>query len=276
MGLFDPTTAPLSDRSYAVDAWDNLSKKQRHEESMRMAVHAAMVDRVDQNAGRLLNQLQTMDVLENTLVMFLVDNGASPEKPNSEGALEEPWGSVGTFESIGRSWANVADTPLRLWKATSHEGGINTPMIVHWPKGIAESMRGGIYREPCHLIDLLPTWMELAGKSARYPGRSEQTNIPPLDGISLVPSFASESLGREKALYFEFGSGKAVRDGRWKLVRSRLNAWELYDLSQDRTETKNLASAHPQRAKRMEQDWYEWYKDCTGKAWESKKKRKSK
>ncbi len=276
MGLFDPKTAPLSDRSYAADAWHNLSEKQQHDESMRMAIHAAMVDRVDQNVGRLLKQLEAMSELKNTLVMFLVDNGASPEKPNPKGAVKEPWGSVGTFESIGRNWANVADTPLRLWKATSHEGGINTPMVVHWPKGIAESMRGEVYRQPCHLIDLLPTWMELAGKSATYPSESKQTNIPPLDGISLAPSFVGKSIERRKPLYFEFGSGKAVRDGNWKLVRSRTNAWELYDLSQDRTETNNLASTQPDRVKQMEQSWHDWYKDCTGKEWASKKKGKSK
>ncbi len=276
MGLFDPKTAPLSERTYEANLWESMSEQQRHDESMRMAIHAAMVDCVDQNVGRLVAQLKKTGELDNTLILFLVDNGASAERPNAKGAPKEPWGSVGTFEAIGRNWANVSDTPLRLWKATSHEGGINTPMIAHWPKGIAESMRGSFYREPCHLIDLLPTWMAMAGPSAQYPGRSEQEDIPAIDGVSLLPSFAGKSLERGKPLFFEFGSGKAVRDGNWKLVRSRTKAWELYNLARDRTETKDLSTTEPERAKRMQEAWLAWYRDCTGKAWTEpvKKKRK--
>lgn len=267
LGLFEAQVAPLSERTYAADAWQTLTDEQRHDESMRMAIHAAMVDRVDQNIGRLVAQLDKSGELDNTLIMFMVDNGASAERPNAKGAPKEPWGSVGTFEAIGRNWANVADTPLRLWKATSHEGGINTPMIAYWPKGIAESMRGRFYREPCHLIDLLPTWMQLAGSTAKYPGVSKETDIPAIDGVSLLPTFAGNSLTREKPLFFEFGSGKAVRDGAWKLVRNRTNAWELYNLASDRTETNDLAAVEPDRAERMEQAWHAWYRDCTGKTW---------
>jgi arylsulfatase len=109
--------------------------------------------------------------------------------------------------------------------------------------------------------------MQLAGSSAKYPGVSKQTDIPTIDGVSLLPTFAGNSLKREKPLFFEFGSGKAVRDGAWKLVRSRTKAWELYNLASDRTETNDLAAVEPDRAGRMEQAWHAWYRGCTGKTW---------
>lgn len=176
-------------------------------------------------------------------VLFLADNGASPERP------QKP-----DVDPDAESWANVCDTPLRKWKATSHEGGINTPMIAHWPKGIQAT--GSIYREPRHLI-------ELAGAS--HPGGSTQSAIPPLEGISLTPSFRGGPLNRNEPLFFEFGSGKAVHHGRWKLVRARDAAWELYDLEMDRTETNDLAAVHPDRVSGLSAAWAIWYKRCTGK-----------
>ena len=266
MGLFNPKTAPLSDpEAPGVGEWETMSDADRHKESMRMSIHAAMVDRVDQNIGRLVAKLKQMGEFENTLIFFLVDNGASAERPNAKGAAPEPWGSVGTFEAIGKSWANVADTPMRFWKMTSYEGGINTPMIAHWPKGIAKTMQGEFYREPCHLIDMLPTSMELAGNTAKYPGESSQMNIAPIDGISIVPSFMGDSLDRERPLFFQFGKGKAVHDDDWKLVRSGSEPWELYNLVDGRTETRNVVSSHPDRAQQMQEAWDQWYLQCTGR-----------
>lgn len=266
MGLFDPETAPLSDpEASGIGTWASISEADRHKESMRMSIHAAMVDRVDQNVGRLVAKLRQMREFENTLILFLVDNGASAERPNAKGAPPQPWGSVGTFEAIGKNWANVADTPMRFWKMTSYEGGVNTPMIAHWPRGIAKTMQGEFYREPCHLIDMLPTWMELAGSTARYPGESSQTDIAPLDGISIIPSFAGRSFNRERPLFFQFGKGKAVHDGDWKLVRNGSEPWELHNLADARTETQNVASSHPDRAQKMQEAWHQWYQQCTGK-----------
>ena len=275
-GLFDPKVAPLSEPDWGRDAWAALSKEERHKESMRMAIHAAMVDRVDQNVGRLVARLRERGKFDNTLILFLVDNGASAESPNRKGAPPEPWGSVGTFESIGRQWAMTCDTPLRLWKATSHEGGIATPMIAHWPRGIPT--RGAICRERCHLIDLLPTWMELAGPAAKHPGESKEADIPPLDGVSLAPTFSGKPIGRKAPLFNQWGSGKAMIDGNWKLVRKKKSAWELYDLAADRTETNDLASANPDRVKSMERAWNVWYKACTGRepSVTDKKKKKKK
>lgn len=257
MGLFDESVAPLSEATHVV--WSDMGEEERRVEAKRMEIHAAMVDSVDQNVGRLVEKLRETGELENTLILFLVDNGASAERPNAGGAPMEPWGSVGTFEAIGKHWANVADTPLRLHKAKSHEGGINTPMIAHWPAGI--SGKGEINREVCHLIDFLPTFMEMGGGS--YPGEATG-DIPEIDGISLMPVFSGGNLEREDPLFFEFGGGKAVRDGKWKLVRAGNEDWELYDFSVDRTETNDLAGEHPERVGQMREAWEAWYRDCTG------------
>ncbi len=270
-GLFDPKVAKLSEPEW--NQWESLSKQDKKKEAMRMSIHAAMVDRVDQNVGRLVKKLRELDKLDNTLILFLVDNGASPEKPNRKNAPMEPWGSVGTFESIGRSWATVANTPLRKWKTSSHEGGANTPLIAHWPQGIANP--GRTNREPCHLVDVMPTVMKLAG--ATYPQKLHGKPIPPVRGISLLPTLKNKPLVRDEPLYWQYGSGSAIRDGKWKLVRSR-STWELYDMSVDRTETNDLAAKHPDRVEQMGKQWNAWYKDCTGSEYQlaKKKKRKSK
>ena len=147
-------------------------EKEKAKQALRMQIHAAMVDRVDQNVGRIVKQLEKNGQLDNTLILFLVDNGASHENPGKRGPKDEsvPMGSVGSFEAIGQSWANAVNTPLRKWKVQGLEGGICTPMIAHWPGGITTDP-GGVCREACHLIDVLPTIMELAGNSAHYPDR---------------------------------------------------------------------------------------------------------
>ena len=250
LGLFDEKVTPLSDADHTP--WSELSEKERKDEALRMQIHAAMVDRMDQNIGRLIGRLEELQKLENTLILFLVDNGASPEKPkrgyknpNSE------WGSVGSFEAIGQSWANAVNSPFKKWKIQSMEGGICTPMIAHWPKGIQLS-KNSIARDPCHLIDVLPTFMELAGKQAEYPN-----NLPKLDGISLTSTFSGKKLLRDDPLFFQFGSWQAIRQDQWKLVKRKKEPWQLYDLSKDRTETKDLALQFPDRANSMKKKWIE-------------------
>lgn len=274
MGLFDGGVAPLSDPESATpEAWETLSVDDRRRESHRMAIHAAMVHQVDRNVGRIVAKLSELRQLDDTLILFLSDNGASPERPKKPDIdPRAAWGSVRSFESIGKAWANVCDTPLRKWKATSHEGGINTPMIAHWPGGIRNG--GRICREPCHLIDLLPTWAELAG--AVHPGESPESGIPPMEGVSIVPTFAGKSTRREAPLFFEFGSGNAVHHGKWKVVRSRNSPWELYDIESDRTETRNLAASHPDLVGELASRWEGWYLRCTGRGYSGKQPREEK
>ncbi|MFP6904427.1 MAG: arylsulfatase [Verrucomicrobiota bacterium] len=260
MGLFDAASTPLSPPEHAD--WKALPDAQRKQEALRMQIHAAMVDRVDQNVGRLVAALKAQDAFENTLIFFLVDNGASHERPSrGKKDPEAPWGTVGSFEAIGQSWANAANSPLRKWKVQGLEGGINTPMIAHWPRGIRAG-KGSICREPSHLVDLLPTWMELAGKDAVYPAA-----FRPLDGISLVPTLHGKALKRGRPLFFQYGSWQVIRDGKWKLAQAKSGPWELYDLSTDRTETRNRAGEYPERVADLKEQWHAWYRACTGKDW---------
>lgn len=260
-GLFEAKTAPLSDQENTD--WSTLSEPEKKEETLRMQIHAAMVDRMDQNIGRLVEKLNIMEKLENTLIFFLVDNGSSHEKPK-RGMKNEAadWGSVGSFEAIGQSWANATNSPFRKWKVQGLEGGICTPMIAHWPEGI-RLPRNSISREPCHLIDFVPTFMELAGGQVQYP-----KEIPCVDGISITPTFSGKKLKRGKPLFFQYGGWQVIREEQWKLVQHKKDPWQLYDLSKDRTETKNLASSFPDRVQKMKNSWEEWARELgvvTGK-----------
>ncbi|MEX0321774.1 MAG: arylsulfatase [Puniceicoccaceae bacterium] len=262
MGLFDPEKAPMTvpDRPYD---WDSLSPQEKSNEAKRMEVHAAMVDRIDQNIGRLVEKITDLGELDNTLILFLSDNGASPEKPKvKDHDPSAPWGTVGRYDTFGPSWAQVSETPLRKWKGSSHEGGINTPLIAHWPAVIQPTKKW--YREPVHLIDILPTILDITG--AEYPGESSEADIPPVDGVSFLAALKGGTHQREKPLFFQFGGGSAMRDGKWKLVRSR-KEWELYDFSKYRTENQDLAVEMPELVKQMSRAWETWYVECTGEAY---------
>lgn len=267
MGLFQEGVAQLSEPEHTP--WSALAEKEKKNEALRMQIHAAMVDRMDQNIGRLTSKLREIGQMENTLILFLVDNGASHEKPSR--GVKNPsarWGSVGSFEAIGQSWANATNSPLRKWKVQGLEGGICTPMIAHWPDGI-KLPKNSISREPCHLIDFVPTFMELAGEKARYP-----KNLPPLDGISLTPTFAGKKIEREKPIFFQYGGWQVLREGSWKLVQKKNDPWQLYELGKDRTETRNLASKFPERVMQMKTRWEELAREVglTMKPQKSKKK----
>jgi len=260
MGLMDLRIAPLSEPDWGGKVWRDLADDDKKTEAMRMEIHAAMVDRVDQNVGRIVCKLKEFRKIDNTLILFLIDNGASPETTSAKyHGPDAPMGSVASFESIGRAWATVANTPLRKWKTSSHEGGACTPMIVHWPDRIKQ--QGKFYREPAHLIDIMATITDIA--RARYPGEVNGQHIPPMEGVSLLPALSGGRHTRTNPLFWQFGNGSAIREGRWKLVRSGWQ-WELYDMLSDRTETNDLASAHPAMVKRMGQKWDQWYKGCTG------------
>ena len=251
MGLFNQEVAPLSNPEH--EEWKYLSDQEKEEEALRMEIHAAMVDRMDQNIGRLLQRLEEHRKLENTLIIFLVDNGASHERPRKK--VWDPaaeWGSVGSFEAIGQSWANAINSPFKKWKVQGMEGGICTPMIAYWPEGIKLPINT-ISRSPCHLIDFVPTFMELAGEEAKYP-----SGLPGLDGISIVPTFSGKKLIRTNPLFFQYGSWQAIRQNQWKLVQRKQEPWQLYDLDQDRTETRDLAGEFSERVKNMKKSWDGW------------------
>lgn len=216
-----------------------------------MAVHAAMVDSMDRAIGRVLDQLHAMKAFENTLVLFLSDNGASAEvMVRGDGHdPKAPLGSAYTYLCLGAGWSTVCNTPFRRHKTWVHEGGCATPLIAHWPKSI--KLRGELRGDPAHVIDVVPTIMELAGMK-RSP-----VDAPKVPGYSLLPTFAKDGSLRREYLWWLHDGNRAIRMGDWKLVAAKGDPWELYNLRGDRTETNNLASVNPSKVRKLELDWTE-------------------
>ncbi len=244
--------------------WSHLSNEQREFQAKKMAIHAAMVDRMDQEIGRVLAQLRTMGVMDDTLVFFLSDNGASAEIM-VRGDGHDPQAECGTgatFLSIGPGWSSLANTPFRRHKTWVHEGGISTPLIVHWPKGIAA--RGELRHTPGHLIDLVPTILEAAG--GKLPGQAKNFPVP-LPGKSLLPLFIKDGTVTHDSLWWLHEGNRALRVGDWKIVAAgQESPWELYDMSSDRSESKNLASGKPDKVRELAAIWAKQLEECTALA----------
>ena len=243
----------IAARDPLVRNWDELSEEKKIEMDLRMAIYAAQVDRMDQGIGQIVAALKQTASFENTLILFLSDNGGTAEggplglESNQPGEL----GSVDSFATYGRSWASASNTPFREYKHWVHEGGIATPFVVHWPAGF--SARGQFRDRPGHLIDVMATVVDVA--HAHYPLSFDGHDITPLEGISLAPSFARDEPDRGP-LFWEHEGNRAVRLGRWKLVAKGIDGpWELYDLQHDRTEARDLAREQPDRLRDMAAMW---------------------
>jgi arylsulfatase A-like enzyme len=237
---------------YAVD-WESLTPEQKSFQADKLVVHAAMVDRMDQEIGRLLKQIEAMKALDDTLIFFLSDNGASAEIL-VRGDGHDPQaslGSAGSFLCLGPGGSTVCNAPFRRHKMWVHEGGVSTPMIAHWPKGIAA--RGELRRQVGHLIDFVPTICELAGVALNGTTSSDTPKLP---GRSLSPSFAKD-LTEVREIYFHHMNNRGLRLGDWKIVadKSGPSAWELYNLAEDRTERHDLAAKFADRVKAMAARW---------------------
>jgi arylsulfatase len=234
--------------------WKTLTPEQREFQANKMAIHAAMVDRMDREIGRVLDQVRAMGALENTLVFFLSDNGASAEIM-VRGDGHDPHAECGTgatFLSIGPGWSSLANTPFRRHKTWVHEGGIATPLIVQWPKGIAT--RGDLRHSPGHIIDLVPTILEAAGGRRLEKGREQ--NIPPAPAKSLIPLFARDGTVTHDSLWWLHEGNRALRAGDWKIVAAgRDSPWELYDLRSDRSESHDLAKNQPAKVSELAAIW---------------------
>lgn len=299
LGIIGPES-PLTE---TVGDWDVCENKQW--EARCMEVYAAMVDAMDQGIGRIVRTLQEHDQLDNTIILYLQDNGGCAEDLGRNGPKNwqlkgtEPMtpdqfqtqsrppmrtrdgrpvvggtqimpGPENTYIAYGENWANVSNTPFKQYKHWVHEGGISTPLIVHWPAGLDESSRGKLRRQPGQLPDIMATCVDVAG--AQYPNEYKGNKITPLQGVSLKPAFNTDDPIEREALYWEHEGNRAVRVGDWKLVsradaRARLHDgtetlamkdWELYDLGTDRSETNNLAGQHPDRVKQMAARWQAW------------------
>ena len=281
----------ITDRDKGVPPWQEVEDRAWFER--RMEVYAAMIDRMDQGVGRVVEALKKSGRFENTLILFLADNGGCAEEYGSRGPVKpdptKPFelrpmgtgelqtrmqplvtrdgrpvrtgkgvvpGPADTYIAYGKAWANASNTPFRLYKHWVHEGGISTPLIAHWPAVIRR--RGELEHQPGHLIDIMATCVDVSG--ATYPKEYRGNDIRALEGKSLVPAFDGRKIERV-ALFWEHEGNRAVRVGRWKLVaRGERGPWELYDLQTDRTERRNLAKERPDRVRILAALWLEYAK----------------
>ena len=253
MGLIDPKWKLSSRDSRAYD-W--ASANHDHED-LRMAVYAAMIDSMDQNIGRLMAALKKSGEADNTLVLFLSDNGGCAEEPGGRSPKIIP-GPKEFYAAVGPSWGWAQNAPFRRYKKWAHEGGIATPCIAWWPGQIkANSITKGV----SHIIDFMPTFLELAG--GKYPAKHKGNDILPVEGKSLLPILNGGKRGGHDQIAWQWSGNRALREGKWKLVWDKLDKrWSLFDLEADRTETNDLASANPKRVVRLKKDWFAWAMKC--------------
>ncbi|HTG38769.1 arylsulfatase [Sphingomonas sp.] len=254
-GLIGPNTGlgPVSE--YQTE-WDALSEEDKSRFDYMMAVYAASISRVDQSVGRLAAHLKSIDQFDNTLILIMSDNGGNAESgpPGRTGAA--PWGGPTSNIFVGMNWATLQNTPFRAYKHFTHEGGIATPLIAHWPAGITGKRQGALERAPGHMIDIMPTLMELTG--ARYPEKLQGHDILPYEGVSLAPLFRGRPVTRSKPMFWAHEGNRAIRDGRWKAVKRLGYPWQLFDMDTDRTERTDLSSGQPARLANMAATWEAW------------------
>ena len=266
LGVVEPHWG-LSAADLRVPVWRDAEDQDYWD--LTMAVYAAMIDRMDQGIGRVLDKLREIGEEENTLVLFLSDNGGCAECIHN--TPDVPPGPVDSYHTVDASWANVSNTPFRLFKRFDHEGGIATPLVARWPRVIREG--GRLTPAVGHIIDFMPTFVELA--QATYPQRFNDHDVLPMEGRSLAPVLRGESAGEPRTLFWSVVGAEAVRDGKWKLVRqgpesARVGmrtppgheAWELYDMEADRCELYNLAGEQPDRVEELERRFDEWAARC--------------
>ncbi len=256
MGLIDASW-PLTPRPEAIPAWDSLEPDVQDRYDHLMAIFAATLDRVDQSIGRLVDHLRATKQLDNTLILFMSDNGGNAEAGVPGRFVGDVLGDRNSTVFVGQCWAHLENTPFRLYKHYNHEGGIATPLVAHWPAGIPQDRRGQWERQPGHLIDIMATCVDVA--DATYPAELNGQAITPLEGVSLVPALAGRDLQRSNPLFFEHEGNAAIRRGDWKLVREGASGpWELFNLQTDRTEQVDLSGSQPQLVQELEAEWLAW------------------
>lgn len=260
LGLIDESW-PLSPRPNVIPAWKKLSDGEKDKQDLRMATFAAMVDCVYQNVGKIIAKLKELGEFENTLILFLHDNGGCSQGSKlGSNKKEGVCGTADSFAYYGMCWANASNTPFRRYKKWIHEGGIATPLIAHWPSGIDTGLRGTLVNTPAHVIDIMPTLAELG--AAKYPGTFKGNEIIPVEGVSLAPAFRGENFHRDEPLFFEHEGNLGMRLGQWKLVAIKGKPWELYSIEKDRTEMNNLANQMPDKVAELSARYAQWSKRC--------------
>ena len=272
LGLINPDEMPIAQNA-SGRKWEDETNKAF--QSANMEVHAAMIDCVDQNIGRIIAELKRRGIFDNTLIIFTSDNGASSENytigdfdrhDRTRGGQmvvrnsPTPGGQL-TYNYLHTGWAGAVNAPYRYWKTTQFHGGTAAPTIVHWPAGMAEEKEGTIMSQPCTFLDVMPTCLELAG--ATYPSFYNGNSIKPMcdEARSFVPLLQDkESWEDERTLYWEHERGKAVRKGNWRLTALANGGWQLFDLAHDLSETNNVAAEHPEKVREMKSLWNTWAK----------------
>ena len=252
LGIVDDTWR-LSTRDPKVEPWSDLSKEEKQFLEPMMEVYAAMIHRLDLNIGRLVQHLKSTGQFDNTLILFLSDNGACTyQRLRTDVKVPGPVDSDIAYDA---RWANMCNTPLRLYKQYAHEGGTLTPMIAHWPAGI--KARGELCHFPSHLVDIMPTITELA--QTEYPTSFNDQDIYKMEGTSLISAFSDPTNKvRAKEIFWEFSGNHAVRSGDWKIVAERGKSWELYHLAKDRSETLDLSEALPKKVAELAKTYDDW------------------
>ncbi|MCB1122831.1 MAG: arylsulfatase [Verrucomicrobiae bacterium] len=272
LGVID-STWPLSPRDKSAPAWSSLSAEEQDRWDLLMAVYAAMIDRMDQGIGRVLRRLEELGEADNTLTLFLSDNGGCHVEPSPDQGGSDPEigpGPRGGFWGYGPPWANVSNTPFVKFKQYIHEGGISTPLICHWPARIERPDRAN--NQPGHVIDIMATLMDITG--IEYPTTFGGNKIQPLRGISFAPVFSDQPRKEHEVLYWEHTGHRGVRKGNWKLVSDRGGDWELYDVVSDRSEQKDLISAYPKKVQELESLYQEWAKASGVLDWDEVQERR--
>ena len=261
LGIIDENWT-LSERNPDAPAWNSLSEEQKEDMTKRMAIYTAQIAIMDRGIGRIINELKKQGELDNTLIFFLSDNGGCAEYTSNASKDLADLGTAKSFESYRLPWANASNTPFRMFKHWVHEGGIATPLIIHWPDGVVNP--GRTSERPGQLMDIMTTCVEVSG--AKYPTEYKGNEIHPMEGESLVQSIKNENDVRKADLYWEHEANRAIRVGNWKLVMMATNRfpfdgkWELYNLAEDRTETNDLAEKYPEKVEEMKTKWEEWAK----------------
>ena len=259
MGLFDESLG-ISPRDPIVRPWSEVPEDQKKRSDYRMAVYAAQVYSVDENMGKLLDALEGNGKLENTLILFLADNGACAEPYNEFGGgdfdrINDP--NTGGMVSVGSGWANMQNTPFRQYKNKPYEGGMATPFIAHWPAGIDRKLEGTILPDLAHILDVMPTVIDLSG--ANYPKVVDAEPIPEPEGLSLLPILKGKGRDAPEYLFFEHQMNCVVRAGNWKAISSYGEwDWELYNIEDDRLELNDLADEKPDMVAQLDRAWRNW------------------